>query len=134
MDEHGNISVTSLMKFVNDKMKNIPNQTTKFYGADIANLHDILIARASQLAQHDDTLAKVRKFTSSGRMSDLILAANNLRRIIEDSPSYHPATQLKDQLDEQLLNCKMRTINWLLPRKMDLRVCGCMYAKKTTRL
>lgn len=119
-DKEGWISVGGLRVFVDAQLAKDPKQTFKYYGAGVTNPEGIFLARASELEDISKKLNDVRARLDSGQLVELILASNALFGVLEHSPTYQEALDLRDRLAEDLKICQTKAAAWVQYNKLAM--------------
>jgi hypothetical protein len=115
--EGGEISVAMLRNHV-EGAKGI--HSFEVYQTRAAKPQGIILARVTDLGLLEATVKKITEKLGSGDLRDLILAADDLSRVLKDRPNYEPAKELRPKVESGLEACKQECRNWLTGHRVEL--------------
>jgi uncharacterized caspase-like protein len=120
--EGGNVTLGSLIEFVNGEFARRTEQQPKLYGSALSYLDQIFLATASRQQKLEQRLKEIHNqlFGDDQGYLQLFRAIKGLEAVLGDSPSLEDALKLRSEIDKRLRPLRTDAVTVLLEHTLEL--------------
>jgi uncharacterized caspase-like protein len=120
VDSNGAVTLQKLHSFISDQMQSDPYHKMSFFGANLEQAQQIILAQPCQWKDDQQLIEEVRNLLKEPDPFAVFYAASKVNTVLDRSPNLRAACELRDEINNRFQKYKNPAILWLTGNMVKL--------------